>query len=306
MNDPQPEGHMASHLGRRKFLATLGGAAAWPLAARAQQPTMPVIGWLGPVSPPDEVVSSFRRGLAEAGYVEGQNVASEYRSAEGNYDRLPTLAAELVRRQVALIFASTPPAVLAAKAATSIIPIVFQMGGDPVEMGVVASFNRPGANITGISHFSDALERKRLEVLRQLVPKADTIAMLVNPTFSNVERQLRDAREAARALGIQLRVMNASSERELDMALETLARERVGGLLVAADGFFFSRRNQLAALAARHALPAIFSLREYAVAGGLMAYGSSIRDSYRLAGGCSGRILKGEKPANIPIQQTVK
>jgi putative tryptophan/tyrosine transport system substrate-binding protein len=294
---------------RRDLIILLGSAAssvAWPPAARAQQPPLPVIGVLSSAPAPPPLLAAFRQGLNESDYAEGRNVVIEFRHADGRYDRLPALAAELVARRVAVIFATTPPPVLAAKAATATIPIVFQMGGDPVEMGIVASLNRPGGNVTGISHLSDLLEPKRLEILHDLLPKVGTIAMLVNPTYANVERQRKDARAAARALGVGLHLSDGSTEGDLDAVFAELRRGRIEALLVAADAFFFNRRDRLVALAARYRLPAIFSLREFVLAGGLMSYGPSLQDSFRLAGVYSGRILKGEKPSDLPVHQAVK
>jgi putative ABC transport system substrate-binding protein len=294
---------------RRDFIALAGSAAAaWPLAARAQQP-MPVIGFLGSASaaPNADSVAAFRQGLGEGGYVEGRNVVIEYRWAENLYDRLPALAAELVRRPVAVIVASGGPvAAQAAKAATSTIPIVFTASSDPIKLGLVASLSRPGGNMTGSAMLTAELDAKRLELLRELVPTARVIGALVNPGRTDAEAQSRDAQEAGRALGLQVIILSASSERNIDTAFASLAGQGIGALLVGADPFFHSRRVQLVALAARHAVPAMYMSRDFAAAGGLMSYGASIADGYRQAGIYAGQILKGAKPADLPIVQPTK
>jgi putative ABC transport system substrate-binding protein len=295
---------------RRKFVALLGGAmAAWPFAARAQQKAMPVIGVLhtGPPSASSgPFMGAFRQGLSEAGYVEGQNLAIEYRWAEGNYDRLPALAADLVGRKVDLIMASSPPSALAAKSATSTIPIVFRGGADPVGDGLVASLARPGGNLTGVSFVADELTAKRLQILSELVPQAGVIALLVNPKNASAERIIRDVQEAARTKGLQLHVLKASSESEIDTAFASLVQLHAGALVVGADPFLSNQREQLVALASRHAVPAIYAWREFAASGGLMSYGSILTVAYRLVGIYAGKILKGAKPSDLPVEQPTK
>jgi putative ABC transport system substrate-binding protein len=294
---------------RRDFIRSVGGAAmAWPLAARAQQPVMPVIGYLGPRSRESDahLVSAFQHGLSETGYVEGRNVAMEFRWAEGQFDRLPALAAELVRRPVAVLAASSPVVTLAAKATTTTVPIVFVTGVDPVKLGVVASLARPGANVTGVTFFAAELGSKRLGLLRELVPNVTVIAMLINSNFPEAEGQLKDVQEAARTLGLQLIVLRASTDREMETAFASLVQQGAHALVVAADSFFFFRRDQVATLAAGHAIPAIYPLRDYAAAGGLVSYGTDFVDAYRQAGIYAGRIIKGEKPADLPVQRSTK
>jgi putative tryptophan/tyrosine transport system substrate-binding protein len=293
---------------RREFITLLGGAAAaWPFAARAQQPAMPVIGFLNSASPGGYVpmVAAFRQGLKEAGYVESQNVAVEYRWAEGQYDRVPLIALELVDRRVAVLVANTP-GVLAVKAAITTTPIVFTTAGDPVQIGLVGSMSRPGGNVTGATNLGFELTSKRLELAHELVPTASVIAALINPANSSAEPQLRDLQAAARTLGVQLHVVHASSERNFGMVFANLAELRPGALVIANDGFFISRNEQLATLAARHALPAIFQDHAFAAAGGLMSYGGSLPETYRQAGIYTGRILKGEKPADLPVVQSTR
>jgi putative ABC transport system substrate-binding protein len=292
---------------RREFITLLGGASLWPLGARAQQPAMPVIGFLASFSRESlrEPLAAFHRGLDEVGYVEGRNVTIEYRWGEGNYERLPTMAAELVRRQVAVIVATAPPAALAAKASTATIPIVFSSGSDPVKLGLVESLNRPGGNVTGATFLTTTQEGKRLELLHRLVPTATLVSVLVNPDGEDTV-QAGNVTAAARAIGLKLHVVNARSENEIEEAFATLGKLQVHALLVTADGYFNSRRHQLAALAARYAIPAIYQFRDYAVAGGLMSYGTSPTETYFQAGIYTGRILKGAKPADLPVVQATK
>ena len=295
---------------RREFITLIGGAAAWPLAARAQQATMPVIGVLNATSPEANVgrLAAFRQGLKEAGYVEGENVAIDYRWAQGQIDRLPALAAELARRRVAVIAAAAATSVvLAAKAATATIPIVFAVGEDPVRLGLVASLARPGGNLTGINFFNAELIAKRVELLRELVPMATRVAVLVNPADANNARTaLKDVEAGARAMGLQIQVLDASTSREIDAAFAAIARERPDALFVIGDAFFNSRRLQLALLAARHAIPTCYGSRDFPDYGGLMSYGTSITDAFRHVGVYTGRILKGAKPADLPVVQATK
>jgi putative tryptophan/tyrosine transport system substrate-binding protein len=299
---------MASHIGRRKFLATLSGAAAWPLAARARQPAMPMVAFVNGRSPDARRAAAFRNGLNEAGHAEGQNVMVEYHWLAGQYDRLPALMADLVRRRVAVI--ATPgsnPAALAAKAATATIPIVFGAGEDPVKLGLVANIARPGGNATGINFFVSEIVAKRLGLLHELVPKAVRVAVLVNPAnATTAEATLRDIPDAARALGLQIQVLNASTTREIEAAFATLVRDRADALFVAPDGFFASRSVQIVTLAMRYGSPAAYSTREAVEAGGLMSYGTDGLDMVRQAGVYTGQILKGAKPADLPVLQSTK
>jgi putative tryptophan/tyrosine transport system substrate-binding protein len=294
---------------RRDLITLLGAAAAWPLTARAQQPAMPVIGFLEARSADamTDRLRAFRLGLKEAGLVESENVAIEYRWAEGQYDRLPALAAELVRRQVAVIVATPTPSALVAKSATATIPIVFTAGDDPVKLGLVSSLARPGGNLTGVNFFGSEVVSKRLELLRELVPRIGRLAVLVNPTNAAVsEIIVREVEAAARGMGVQVQVFNASTSREIDAAFANLVRERSDAVFVGGDPFFSSRRVQLATLAARYVIPSSFSQREVTEAGGLMSYATNIRDTYRQAGVYVGRILKGAKPADLPVVQSTK
>jgi putative ABC transport system substrate-binding protein len=294
---------------RREFITLVGvAAAAWPLAARAQQPAMPVIGFLSGVSPGPfaQRLAAFNRGLNETGAIEGRNVAIEYRWAEGQYDRLPALATELVGRRVAVIVAYTDRAALAAKAATTMIPIVFLIGNDPIKLGLVASLARPGESITGVSWFGVDLEAKQLSLLHELVPNAAVIALLVDLNVPNAASRVSQVRAAARALGLQLVVLNARTPSDIDTAFAGLVRERAGALVVGAGAFLLSRRAQIIALAARHAIPAIYGFREYSVDGGLISYGNDIPDAFRRAGVYAGRILKGDKPTDLPVERATK
>jgi len=293
---------------RRTFITLLGGAAAaWPIAASAQQAGTPVIGFLHGATPEAYAspMAAFRKSLGEAGYSEGQNVTIEFRWAEGRLERLPELAADLVRRQVSVIFAGggAEPA-LAAKATTSKIPIVFANGVDPVEVGLVASLSRPGGNITGVSFLINTLGPKELEALHDLRPQATAIAALINPNLATTASQSKDIEVAARALGLEVRVLHANTEREIETVFESLSQVQAGGLVIGANAFFFSRRDQLVGLAARYSVPTVYPWREAVVAGGLMSYGANVAEAYRLAGNYAGRILKGEKPADLPVQQS--
>jgi putative tryptophan/tyrosine transport system substrate-binding protein len=295
-------------IARRKFITLLGGAVgAWPLAARAQQPAMPVIGFLDVINSPGRL-AAFHQGLGESGYVLGQNVGIEIRSAEGHYNRFPEFAADLVRRRVSVIVApATTPAALAAKAATTTIPIVFGVGDDPVKLGLVANLARPGGNATGINFFTAELAAKRLGLLRELLPAAMRVAVLANPADPiRLETIVTEVKAAAGAVGLQLQVVNASTSREIDVAFATLAAAPPDALFVGPDPFFYSRRGQLALQAARHAIPASYAIRDYAEAGGLMSYGTNITDAYHQVGVYAGLILKGAKPADLPVQQSTK
>jgi putative ABC transport system substrate-binding protein len=295
---------------RREFITLIGGAASWPLAARAQQPAMPVVGIINAGSPETSVsrVTAFRQGLGELGYVEGQNVTIDYRWAEGRYDRYPELVADLIRRKVSVIATgASGPAAFAAKAATSSIPIVFGVGEDPVRLGLVASLARPGGNVTGVNFFTAEVAAKRLGLLRELAPRTTRVAVLVNPAnAASADSTARDVRAAAPALGLQVQMLNAATVREIDTAYASLVRERADALVVAGDGFFNSRRVQLAMLAVRHAIPATYSVRDYPEAGGLISYGTSFADTFRQIGIYCGRILKGAKPADLPVLQSTK
>ncbi len=293
---------------RRDFIAAVGGAATWPLAVRAQQPAIPVVAFLHAASLETDVrgLAEFRKGLSEIGYVEGQNVIIEYRSAEGQADRLPALAADMAQRRVAVIATMANNAAVAAKVATTTIPIVFTVGGDPIKMGLVESLNRPGGNITGVSFLSSDIVTKMLEALHELMPKAQRIAALVNPTNQNAAVDTKEAEAAARALRLELEVLNASNAREIDDAFALLVERRAGALLIEGDPFFIGRMRQLVVLTARHAIPAIYQSRDFPEAGGLMSYGANRDDALRLAGGYTGRILKGERPVDLPVQLATK
>ena len=294
---------------RRREFITLGGvAAAWPLTARAQQPAIPIIGFLNGASPEGYALyaAAFRQGLKEVGYVDGQNVMIEYRWAEGRYERLPTQAADLVRRQVSVIAATSTPAIPVARAATSTIPIVFTTGADPVNLGFVASLNQPGGNATGVSFFTSEIGSKQAALVHELMSAAKHVGLLVNPNFPATEVQTRDVVTAASAIGFQIGVMQASDSRQIEAAFGALVRNRVDALLVGSDSFFVSRRLQIATLAARYAIPAVYPLRDFAEAGGLMSYGASQTEAYRQAGIYAGKILKGAKPADLPVMRSTK
>ena len=300
---------MTVTIGRRELLVALGGAAAaWPLAARAQQPAMPVIGFLNGASPATwaRSVTAFHQGLGEAGYVEHRDVGIEYRWAEGQVDRLPALASELVRARVEVICAGSPPAALAAKAATTTIPVVFTSGEDPIKLGLVASYNRPGGNVTGVALLVDVLGAKRLGLLREIVPATTLIAVLLNPTWPTFDTQLNDVQQAARALGQQIHVLRANTEREIDAAFDTAKEVRARAMMIGLSTFFAVRRDQIVGLAARDALPTIYGQRDYVAVGGLMSYGTDFADAYRQAGVYSGKILGGARPAELPVVQSAK
>jgi putative ABC transport system substrate-binding protein len=294
---------------RRDFIKVVAGSAiTWPLAARAQQPAIPVVAFLDAASLETDIrgLAEFRKGLSEIGYVEGQNVITEYRSAEGQADRLPALAADMVRRRVAVIATMANNAAVAAKATTTTIPIVFTVGGDPIKMGLVGSLNRPSANITGVSFLSSDVVTKMLEALHELVPKAERIAALVNPTNQNAAVDTKEAEAAARTLGLGLQILKASNAREIDDAFALLVERRAAALLIEGDPFFIGRMKQLVVLTARHAIPAIYQSRDFPDAGGLMSYGADRSAALHLAGGYTGRILKGERPVDLPVQLATK
>ena len=291
---------------RRDFITLLGGAVVWPSAVRAKQPPMALVGLLSSAQLDDRQMGAIRQGLKDAGYIEGLNVAIKYRSADSSFDRLPALAADLVADPVVAIIALAPPAAVAAKAATATIPIIFATGADPVGLGLVSSFNRPGGNATGVTFVVNTLGAKRLELLRELVPSATVIGLLVNPGNPTSDSQTSDVQAAARAIGVEPLILNVGSERNIDAAFASAVQQRVNAVIVGADSFFVSRSDQLVGLAARHAMPAVYFLREFADIGGLVSYGPSQTDAYRLAGGYAARILKGEKPADLPVVQSVK
>jgi putative ABC transport system substrate-binding protein len=294
---------------RREFITILGGAAAsWPLAARAQQPTMPVVGFMmaGSRAALRDEITAFEAGLREVGFAEGQNLALEYRFAEGQFERFPAFVSDLVQRRVSVIAASSPQGALAAKRATATIPVVFSIGADPVETGIVLSLSHPGGNVTGVYQFTAGLESKRLGLLHEMVPKAQVVGVLVNPNYAAAESQLRDVQDSAAHLGLRLIIVRANTESDFDTAFSTVASQRAGAMLVCTSPFFNARRQQLVVLASSHALPAIFEWRDFAVAGGLMSYGTSLTNAYRQAGVYAGRILKGEKAADLPVVQSTK
>ncbi len=294
---------------RREFIRLFSSTViAWPLAARAQQAAMPVIGFLnsGSSKSVQSLLAAFRQGLSESGYVEGQNLAIQYRWADGDYEKLPRLAADLVDRRMIAIFAGGPPAVVAAKAATTTIPIVFTSGGDPVELGFVSSLNQPGGNVTGVSFLGDELDAKRLELLRELVPAIASVGFLVNPTRSSFQFEVRDSQQAAQALGVKLIVLNASTEAEIDAAFAEFSRQRIDALMVLADPFFLTRRDQIVASANRSRIATMYYIREYVAAGGLISYAPSLSEVYRQAGTYVAKILKGAKPADLPVVQPTK
>jgi len=294
---------------RREFILLVGGtAAAWPLAASAQQPATPVVGFMmaGSRAALRDGITAFEAGLKELGFVEGQNLALEYRFAEGQFERFPAFASDLVHRRASVIAASSPQAALAAKQATATIPIVFSVGADPVEVGLVSSLSHPGGNVTGVYQFTAGLESKRLGLLHEMVPKARVVGTLINPNYAAAESQLRDVQDSAAHLGLRLVVVRANTESEFAAAFSTVVTQRAGAILVCASPFFNSRRQQLIVLASSHALPAIFEWRDFAVAGGLMSYGTSLNNAYRQAGIYAGRILKGEKASDLPVVQSTK
>jgi putative ABC transport system substrate-binding protein len=300
---------LSRHTRRREFITFLGGAAAaWPLASHAQQAAMPVIGFLSPRAPSDvpQFMGAFHRGLKDVGFVEGQNVSIDFRFAGIQNDRLPALAADLIRRQVTAIFTTAPLGVLAAKSATTSIPIVFEMGDDPIRLGFVASLNQPGGNITGVTQLNREVAPKRLELLHELLPTVKIVAMLANPTDPSSAILSSSTISVAHALGLELHILNASTEGDFDSVFANLVQLRAGGLVINPDSFFAARSEQIAALAFRHAVPAIFENREFVAAGGLASYGANISDAYRLAGVYVARVLKGEKPADLPVQQATK
>jgi len=291
---------------RREFITLLSGATAWPLAESAQQSALALIGLLSGSQVGNRSLGAIRQGLKDAGYIEGRNLGIKYYSADGRFDRLPALAAELVADPAAVIVAAAPSAALAAKAATATIPIVFTIGADPIDLGLVSSLNRPGGNVTGVNFLVKTLIAKRLELLRELMPSATVIGFLTNPANPASDSETKDVQAAAHTLGLNLPIVNVSSERDIDAAFASFVRQRVNAVMVGADAFFTARRDQLVELAARHAIPASYHIREFVAAGGLMSYGANLIDMYRLAGVYAARILKGEKPAELPVQQTVK